>query len=445
MFTRRTSLRGSRTPVPMPKRDLRLLAEEKRDGNELSAAEWSYVVEQSLASTGDPAQISALLMACVFVGMSVAETAALTQAMVQSGEELKFTCFSNAVDKHSSGGVGDTASLILVPLLAACGENVAKLSGRALGHTGGTLDKLSSIPGMRVDLEPDEFEEIIARVGCAITAQSSRLVPADKTLYELRDRTATVPCIGLIASSIVSKKIAGGAQRIAFDVKMGGGAFMKTVPQARELAEMLVDVASEFGRQAVALITDMNQPLSPYIGNGVEVILAREFLAGRDRPARLESVVRAVASELLSTHLKPAEASAIVQAALEGDEPAKRFEAMIEAQGGDVKAFREMQPLPAQTAIAPVGGTIAAVDTQALGNFARRLVERYGHLAGVRVDISIGDRVDCGTALGSVFGGNPHEAQEFCNFFAISDEQVTPPPLVYERIGRGASSTLSMK
>lgn len=418
----------------MLKRDLRLLIEKKRDGGELQASEWEDIVAQSLSSGGDVAQISALLMACVCRGMSGAETVALTRAMVQSGEELSFTLFSNAADKHSSGGVGDTASLILVPLLAACGENVAKLSGRALAHTGGTLDKLASIPNFNVHLEPAEFEAIIARVGCAITSQSSRLVPADKTLYELRDRTGTVPCIGLIAASIVSKKIAGGARRIAFDVKTGSGAFMKTLEQARSLATMLVDTVAEFGREAIALITDMNQPLSPQIGTGVEIVMAREFLAGRERPPRLANVVREIASELLATHMARREAIAIVDSVLSGDEPMNRFEAMIEAQGGDLEAFKRMQPLPPRALLAPVSGTVAAIDTQGLGNLARSIVERYGDLAGVRIDASIGERIEAGQPVGSVFGAGAREVQEVCNTLSIIEEEVQAPPLVYERM-----------
>ena len=436
----------------MPKRDLRLLIERKRDGGELEAFEWDGVVEQSMSATGDPAQISALLMACVFQGLSLKETVALTRAMVVSGDQLSFTRFSDAVDKHSSGGVGDTASLILVPLLAACGEHVAKLSGRALGHTGGTLDKLLSIPNFNVDLEPPEFEEIIARVGCSVMAQSARLVPADKALYELRDRTATVPCTGLIAASIVSKKIAGGAKRIAFDVKTGSGAFMKTLEEARVLAQTLVRVAKELDREAVALITDMNQPLSPQIGNGVEVILAREFLAGRERPQRLARVVREIAAELLSTHLPAAQGRATVDAMLASGEPARRFERMIEAQGGDVEAYRRMQPLPPVPVIAPLSGVLVSVDTQALGNLARGIVHRSGALAGIRLDAAIGDVIAPGQVMGQVFGGSERDGQDVCDVLTIADAHVRVPELIYERVtsagstaAGGASSMLSTK
>ncbi|MDP9017459.1 MAG: thymidine phosphorylase [Candidatus Eremiobacteraeota bacterium] len=425
----------------MPKRDLRLLIEQKRQGEELSGEDWAAVVDQALRSDSDPAQISALFMASYFSGMSVDETVALTRAMVASGDVLHFSRFSDAVDKHSTGGVGDTASMLVVPILAACGERVAKLSGRALGHTGGTLDKLESIPGLRVEIEPEEFESIIADIGCSIAAQSKRLVPADKVLYALRDRTGTVPCVGLIAASIISKKIAGSAQRIVFDVKTGSGAFMKTLPEARTLATMLVEVSSKFNRDGVAVITGMDEPLGPNIGNGLEVIMAREFLRASARPARLATVVRELCVALLSTHLGDEQAKHAVDEALNGEGPLRKFEAMIVRQGGDIDAFRRMEtPSPTQVVTSRASGHVRAIDAECLGNAARALSLGNGPLGGLRVLVSIGDYVQAAQPLVEIIGtiANASEVQAA---FELTADAVPPQRLIYDRICSEPRST----
>ena len=269
----------------------------KRDGAALEASEWEGIVRAYVAGEVDDAPVAALLMACLWHGMSDEEAFALTHAMVGSGKtvELGF----DAVDKHSSGGVGDTVSLIAIPLVAACGVRVAKLSGRALGHTGGTLDKLEALAGVTTELPIERFREIVARVGCAISAQSEELVPADKKLYALRDRTATIPNVGLIAASIVSKKIAGGARWIVYDVKCGRGSFLRNEAEALELANALVHLTEHFGRETIAHITDMEEPLGPAIGTGIEAIEARDFLRGTRRDARLERGTLHVAHAML--------------------------------------------------------------------------------------------------------------------------------------------------
>lgn len=426
----------------MPKSDLRLIVEQKREGAELTDSQWESVVDAAVGG-GDPSQIAALFMACYFRGMTIHETVALTRSMVRSGDVLRFTRFADAVDKHSSGGVGDTASLVLVPLLAECGERVAKLSGRALGHTGGTLDKLESIPGLRVELTPQEFEECIARAGCAIAAQSNALVPADKVLYALRDRTGTVPCPGLIAASIVAKKIAGGADRIVFDVKMGSGAFMKNLEDARALATLLVNVAAGFERPSVALITDMNQPLSPNVGNGIEIVAAREFLAGRERPKRMLSLVKAIATALISLRLEAADAAALVDAALQTDDLLRRFESMIEAQGGDVEAFRSMEPAgPPAPIVAGEGGFVSRIDCESIGNLARRAVEEGGPCAGIRLEASIGDPIGRGDRIGTVFGA-PNLAEAAALAVSVTPVRTLPPDVVYETVTPEASNATS--
>ncbi len=264
---------------------VRAFIELKRDGGEIPAGGWRQLVASYMSTDVDDAQMAALFMACVLRGMSIDETYELTAAMVESGEVLQFDRAAGViVDKHSSGGVSDIVSLAAVPLAAACGAKVAKLSGRALGHTGGTIDKLEAIPGFDVNLTSERFVQTVERIGCAIAAQSDRLVPADKRLYGLRDRTATVPAVGLIVSSIVSKKVAGGAEAFVFDVKTGAASFMREVLQAAELAAMLVEVSSRFGKRAQTFVTDMNEPLGRCIGTGIEVMEARDFLRGGSDP-----------------------------------------------------------------------------------------------------------------------------------------------------------------
>ncbi|HEY8297025.1 MAG TPA: thymidine phosphorylase, partial [Candidatus Baltobacteraceae bacterium] len=251
--------------------------ERKREGGELSYDDWSGIVAAFMDGRVDEAQMAALCMACIWRGMTFEEAYALTDAMVRSGKTLHFSG-DTVVDKHSSGGVADIVSLIAVPLAAACGARVAKLSGRALGHTGGTIDKLETIPGFKVNLSTEAFIVQVERIGCAIASQTSDLVPADKRIYALRDRTATVPAMGLIAASIVSKKIAGGAHAFVFDVKAGRASFVQDPAAAAELARWLVTIANRAGRRATAFVTDMNEPLGHAIGTALEIIEARDFL-----------------------------------------------------------------------------------------------------------------------------------------------------------------------
>ena len=287
-------------------------------------------------------------MACAIRGMADAEIVALTGAMVRSGDVLSYGGDRIVVDKHSSGGVGDTVSLIAVPLVAACGVPVAKLSGRALGHTGGTLDKLEAIPGVRTDLSPAAFVAQVEAIGCAVAAQSERLVPADRKLYALRDRTGTVASVGLIAASIVSKKIAGGAGAIVFDVKAGSGAFMRTVADATGLAQTLVRLAASFGKRASALVSDMEEPLGAAVGSGIEAVEARDFLRGDDRDPRLAEAVFAVAHEMLRVG-GVAEDAIVPNAldALQSGAAYERFVQLVEAQGGTPRGGRAHRGAPA--------------------------------------------------------------------------------------------------
>lgn len=387
----------------MDAQELRRAVVRKRNGFELDDATWEEAVKDYVAGTADEAQVAALLMACVWRGMTPAETAAMTRAMIASGETIDLGV--DAVDKHSTGGVGDTVTLIVVPLVAACGARVAKLSGRSLGHTGGTIDKLEAIPGVRTEMSTERFRELVHRIGCAIATQSERLVPADKKIYALRDRTGTVRCAGLIAASIVSKKIASGAKAIVYDVKCGRGALLPSEAEAFELAEAMVRLSEDLGRHAVAHITDMEEPLGPAIGSGIEAIEARDFLRGARRDTRLQAGVMLVAGTMLElAGIK--DGAARLERALDDGSAYEKFVEMLEAQGGTRLALEQMTPLPARTVTANADGFIHAFDTVALGELAHDLVRAEGPLAGIRLSVRLGDAVANGEIIADLFGGD---------------------------------------
>jgi pyrimidine-nucleoside phosphorylase len=401
----------------------------KRTGGVVPAATWERLIDGYVDGSIDEAPIAALLMASAIRGLSAAEMQALTEAMIRSGDTIAFD--GTVVDKHSTGGVGDSISLIVVPIVAACGVAVAKLSGRALGHTGGTLDKLESIPGVRTNLGPDEFRAQVERIGCAISAQSERLVPADKRLYDLRDRTGTIASVGLIAASIVSKKIAGGATAIVFDVKTGGGAFISTLDEARELATAMVEISARLGSRASALITDMDEPLGPSIGNALEAIEARDFLAGKTRDPRLGEVVRLIAAEMLRVGGSTSEPEAKVDAALAGGKAYEKFIALIEAQGGTRAGVEAMRvPEKRAAARAPRDGNVTFVNAVALGDLARAAVDQYGPSAGIIVHARVGDAVRAGDTLAELVGARD-DAGAVGDAFSVEDRVAGHRPLLH--------------
>lgn len=409
---------------------MRRCIERKRDGANLRADEWEQIVGGFMDGEVDEAQMAALLMACVWRGMSFDEAHALTGAMVVSGEAITFDAAQGiVVDKHSSGGVSDIVSLVAVPLAAACGAHVAKLSGRALGHTGGTIDKLETIPGFDVALPVDKFVKQVQRIGCAIAAQTQALVPADKRLYRLRDHTGTVPAMGLIAASIVSKKVAGGAHAFVFDVKTGPAAFMQDPHDARELAHWLIEIAARFDRRATAFVTDMSQPLGRSVGTGIEVIEAREFLRGH-ADARAEELVLAVAGALAG-EAGFDEPDALVREALASGRAYEKFCEMIAAQGGDVAAFEAMQLGKPAEIPAPHSGYVTAMDVVRLGN-AGRALSTHDPLGGVHVDVRIGEYVEEGRPLLRAYGKNAEDARALADAFTFSPHPEAVPPLLYD-------------
>jgi thymidine phosphorylase len=348
----------------------------KRDGRALTRDEIAFFVRGITDRSISEGQVAAFAMAVFFRGMEMGERVDLTRAMTHSGETLDWSDLAGpAVDKHSTGGVGDNVSLMLAPMLAACGAYVPMISGRGLGHSGGTLDKLESIPGYGVKPDVALFRRVVREIGCAIIGQTAALAPADQRLYAIRDVTATVESIPLITASILSKKLAAGLSALVMDVKTGSGAFMTTREDARALAQSLASVATGAGLPTVALITDMNEPLASAAGNALEVLNAVDYLTGARRDARLHEVTMALAAEPLVARGLACDldaAHAALQRALDSGAAAEKFERMVAALGGPVdflaNARRLLPQAPCvEAAPAPRSGFVARIDTRALG------------------------------------------------------------------------------
>jgi pyrimidine-nucleoside phosphorylase len=404
----------------------------KRDGQALAERVWAEIVAGYVRGDIAEAQMAALLMSAVLRGLERTEVVGITRAMIESGDTLDFGALET-VDKHSTGGVGDTTSLIVVPLLSACGLSVAKLAGRALGHTGGTIDKLEAVPGVRTALDARTFRAHVASHGLAIASNEANLAPADRALYALRDRTATVPSIGLIASSIVSKKIAGGATTIVYDVKCGNGAFMRTHDDARQLAEMLVDMTGAFGRKSVALVTEMDQPLGASIGTGLEAIEARDVLEGRTSPQRLIEACLALTAALVDAHTGLGDGRARAGRALRSGDGRAALGRMLDAQGARVGALEALRPDALQTPVLAIrAGHVANIDCVELGECARELVALGGPFAGIRIVAERGTRVGDRDAVATIVGQtNAAIETRVRAAFDIRDERPEELPLVY--------------
>ena len=349
------------------------LIQKKRDGLELSKAEIDWLINGYVAGTVPDYQMSAFAMSIYFKGMTTREISDLTMAMVATGEQIDLSAIAGIkVDKHSTGGVGDKVTLILAPLVASFGVPVAKMSGRGLGHTGGTLDKLESIKGYQIEMEQDQFIQQVQDIGVSVIGQSDKLVKADKLLYALRDVTATVDTIPLIASSVMSKKIAAGADAILLDVTVGEGAFMKNIEDARQLAQTMVDLGKAVGRKTVAVLTDMSQPVGSSIGNRLEILEALDILQGKGR----EDVTHFIC-ELAQIMLSLANVEKSVEEVrrhLENGAALKKFEEMVVAQGGDLSdLYRPVQVAYQVDVLAERSGTIAALPALEFGLFAMKL------------------------------------------------------------------------
>jgi pyrimidine-nucleoside phosphorylase len=414
---------------------------EKRDGSELTAEQIQFLVRGYAAEEVPDYQMSAFAMAVYFSGMSDDETEILTRCMIESGETLSWSG-KPAVDKHSTGGIGDKISIPLAPMLACCDVQVPMISGRGLGATGGTLDKLESIPGYRCELSNDEFRSVVNWNGCSIASASSKLAPADKRLYALRDVTATVPSIPLITGSILSKKVAEGIEALVLDVKWGSGAFMKTLESARELAASLVRVGNRLGVKTSAVITDMNQPLGKMIGNAVEIEESLDVLRGGGPADVVELTLELGARLLVAVKVAPNSEAAIKMLAekIRTGEALQKFAEMVNSHGGDIEAPRAMAtPHPV---IAQESGFISRVNTERLGlaviemgGGRKKLGDALDHSTGIEFLVRIGDSVEAGQPLATVFcdGGNKEYAIELVgSSVGISPTPVSAPRLIVE-------------
>ncbi len=432
---------------------------KKRNGQALATEEIDFFVRGYTAGTIPDYQASALLMAIWFAQMDERETADLTKAIRDSGEIVDLSAIEGVkVDKHSTGGVADSTSLITAPMVAACGGRVAKISGRGLGHTGGTVDKLESIPGLNLALGMDDFVRIVSTCGLAIISQSPNLVPADKRLYALRDVTGTVDNVSLISSSIMSKKLASGADAIVLDVKTGNGAFMQSVEQARELAKMMVVIGEQAGKSTSVLITDMNQPLGRAVGNSLEVEEAITVLRG-EGGGDLQTVALSLASEMLiaaGLAVNDVEAETKLKNVLDSGEGLQRLQQMIEMLGGDPLVCSDTARLPraAETVSVRAGssGFVNRIDTAGIG-FAAQLLgagraakeDIIDPAVGLKMQVRLADSIEEGEEIARLFVNqkeNLERAEDHVRKSVfIGDERLKAIPLIHDRIRSGGEHT----
>jgi len=398
---------------------------KKREGNPLTHTEIKYFIESYLAGTTPDYQMSSLLMAIFFNDMETEEISALTDVFVNSGKRIDFPEEYKTVDKHSTGGVGDKISLIIAPIVASLGVKVPMMSGRGLGHTGGTLDKLESIPGFRTNYSLDEFKALVDDVGMAIISQSPELVPADYRIYALRDKTGTVESLPLITASIMSKKVAEGAQNLVIDMKVGSGAFMPNIELAKELAGMLKSTGEKFGQRVSVVFTNMNSPLGEYVGNALEVKETIEFLKGKRLPD-IDSIVVALATEMLlmGDRCKTRQtAKSLIDQTISDGSALEKFRQFVEAQDGDPNICDDPSLLPQSKEVVPIvsekTGYVRAIDSRGIGyslihlGAGRKEAEDpidFG--VGARLLQKIGDHVKKGDILGFIHGQDGQDRQD---------------------------------
>lgn len=420
---------------------------KKRDGKPLSESEIAAFIDGFLVGSVPDYQMSSLLMACYFQGLNPAETAAFTQSYIDSGERLEFDPSLMVADKHSTGGVGDKISLMLAPIAAALGLSVPMISGRGLGHTGGTLDKLEAIPGFCTQYDIKQIRELVEKHGYALVGQSDRIVPADKRIYALRDVTATVECPGLITASIMSKKIAEGARHLVIDLKIGSGAFMPNIRRASELAESLINTGHSFGQRVKVLFTNMNSPLGHAIGNGLETAEAIEYLKNRPLPDT-QMITNALLSKLLiSTGLYQSEADAInaINEVVANGKALEKLHQIIIAQKGNPAVIEDYSLLGTAQYRIPVlaenEGYIHAIDSRAIGYALvkikagrMKVSDRLDYGAGAILTPKIGDQVQAGQKIGEVLSNDSAKGEEVARLIAkaypIADFPKEPEPLI---------------
>ena len=426
---------------------------KKRDGNTLNKEELEYFINGYVKGDIQDYQAAALLMAIFLKGMTDKETADLTMIMVNSGETIDLSPIKGIkVDKHSTGGVGDTTTLVLAPLVAAAGVPMAKMSGRGLGHTGGTLDKLESIPGFRIDLSREEFINQVNRIGISIIGQTANLVPADKKMYALRDVTATVNSIPLIAASIMSKKIAAGTDAIVLDVKVGSGAFIPEVENARRLARIMVNIGSLVRRKVRAILTNMDEPLGSYIGNALEVKEAIEILRGEHKGSPLYEVSLTLASHLVylgGVAENEEKGRELIEDLLIKGKGLEKFQELIEAQGGDPKVALDTSLLPQASdeveILSRKAGFVTDFDTKKIGMAA--LILGAGRVkkgdpidpaVGIVIKKRIGDEIERGEPLATIYGNDDTKimqaSEKFLESIEIKTEKPDSADLIFDTI-----------
>ncbi len=426
---------------------------KKRDGGRLPPEEIRFMVEGLTTETISEGQVAAFAMAVFFRGMEIDERVALTEAMRDSGTVLRWDLPGPVVDKHSTGGVGDNVSLMLAPALAACGAYVPMISGRGLGHTGGTLDKFDAIPGYRTQPDGETFRRVVAEVGCAIIGQTADIAPADRRFYAIRDVTATVESIDLITASILSKKLAAGLDALILDVKCGSGAFMATLENARGLAHSLVSVANGAGCRTRALITDMHQPLASAAGNAVEMRNAARFLTGEEVDGRLWDVTVALGGELLALGglaADPDQGAARMREAFGSGAAAERFDRMVAALGGPKDFLRDherhLRRAPVMDdATAGATGFVVEIDTRMLGlavvelgGGRRHHSHAIDHSVGLEGLLGLGAAVERDTPLARIHAATPEALEtarrRIAAAYVIGDAPAEETPLILDRI-----------
>ena len=425
----------------------------KKLGKPLDTQQIEYFSRAAAEGLVPDYQLAAMLMAIRLNGMDARETADLTMAMARSGDMLDPDVGGVPVDKHSTGGVGDTTTLVLAPLVASCGGKVLKMSGRGLGHTGGTVDKLESIPGMRTSLPKEEFVEIVRTVGCAVIGQSAELAPADKRLYALRDVTSTVDSIPLIAASILSKKFAAGAKALVLDVKYGSGAIMDTMEKSLELARTMVDIGTQAGRHVIAVLTGMEEPLGTHVGNALEVKEAIDILSGR-AGGDLKQVSLFLGAQMLCASgvadgMEKAEAK--LRTALESGAGLAKLAEMIAAQGGDPRVTEDLSLLPQapvrRTVTAERDGIVSAMDTMRLGYIAQGLgagrrtkEDVIDPGVGFIMRARLGDHIRAGDPLAEIHARNEDDYEQAAaairDTVRITEEAPAAHPLIYAAVTR---------
>ncbi|MDD3049904.1 MAG: thymidine phosphorylase [Candidatus Cloacimonetes bacterium] len=429
---------------------------KKRNNNPLSPTEIEYFVKSYINNSIPEYQMSAMLMAIFLNGMQPDEVYKLTEIYINSGDTVKFPAEWKTVDKHSTGGVGDKITLTLAPIVAACGAKIPMISGRGLGHTGGTLDKLESINGFRTDYSKQDFSKFIEKSGIAIISQSKELVPADKRIYALRDVSGTVESLPLITASIMSKKIAEGAQNLVIDLKVGSGAFIKKLDTAKELAELLITVGEKFGQKIAVVFSCMNSPLGEYIGNALEIKETVNYLKGKHLPD-IDILTKELAIHMLLLSGKARdkkEAIEKIENAISSGEALNKFRELIIQQGGDAGFIENTDLLPqakhSRQIFAKCSGWIHEIDSQAIGYALvevsagrRQLDSVLNYSSGARLLRKVGDRLQEGDLLGEIYFNDESNIDEICdkivNSYSIKDSFCEPDSIIIESINKWIS------